>query len=156
MQHPDKHTYNIKLKQMKHWEQTLATYLWNTCNISIYFYNIHIKHLQHITETLERNICNIGEGRPGPIDSGRRGGSRQRVAAHKNHQHYWPHSWVPLARPGTTWGAPACAPSVHRPGAAVGALVAARHPIGVGVREVGKWLGTLLHSGALVPVQKDL
>jgi hypothetical protein len=37
-------------KQMKYWEQKLATYVWNhrnICNILIYFQNIRMKHLQH-------------------------------------------------------------------------------------------------------------
>ena len=57
MQHSDKHTCNIRLKkQVKHWEQTFATYVYNhcnICNIQIYFCNIHTKHLQHISETSE-------------------------------------------------------------------------------------------------------
>jgi hypothetical protein len=41
---------------MKHWEQKLAMYVYNhcnICNIPIYFYNIHMKHLQHTYETSE-------------------------------------------------------------------------------------------------------
>jgi hypothetical protein len=41
---------------MKHWEQTLATYVYNhcnICNISIYFCNTHIKHLQHTLKHLK-------------------------------------------------------------------------------------------------------
>jgi hypothetical protein len=65
MQHPDKHTCNVRLKKMKYWEQKLATYVYNycnICNISIYFCNIHMKHLQHTfetSETLEKDACNI-------------------------------------------------------------------------------------------------
>ena len=66
MQHPDKHSYNIRLnKQMKHWEQTFATYVYgycNICNIPIYFCNIRMKGLQHISETsktLETYACNM-------------------------------------------------------------------------------------------------
>ena len=47
---------------MKHLERTLATYVYNhynMCNISIYFYNIHMKHLQHTSETLETYVCNM-------------------------------------------------------------------------------------------------
>ena len=51
MQHPDKHIYNLRLKkkQMKHLEQTFATYVYNHCNK----YNICMKHLQHTSETSE-------------------------------------------------------------------------------------------------------
>ena len=66
MQHLDKHTYNIRLKkQIKHWEQTFATYVYNHCNICnilIYFYNIHTKRLQHTSNTseiLETYACNM-------------------------------------------------------------------------------------------------
>jgi phage terminase small subunit len=40
---------HICLKQLKHLEQTLATYVYGYCNI----YNIHMKHLQHAYETPE-------------------------------------------------------------------------------------------------------
>ena len=57
MQHPNKHTCNIRLKkEMKHWEQTFITYVYNHCNIyniTIYFCNIHMKYLQHTFETCE-------------------------------------------------------------------------------------------------------
>jgi hypothetical protein len=54
MQHLDKNTCSIRPKtQMKHWEQTFMTYLYNYCNIPIYFCNIHLNHLQHISETPE-------------------------------------------------------------------------------------------------------
>ena len=66
MQHPNKHACNIHLeKQMKHLEQTLATYVYSHCNkynIPIYFCNINIKRLQHIigtSETLETYSCNM-------------------------------------------------------------------------------------------------
>ena len=66
IQRPDKHTYNIRLKkQMKHLEQTLATYVYNHCNICnvlIYFCNIYMKHLQHAyktPKTLETYVCNM-------------------------------------------------------------------------------------------------
>ena len=66
MQHPDKHTCNLRLKQqMKHFEQTLTTYVYshcNMCNILIYFCNILMKHLQHpfeTSETLETYFCNM-------------------------------------------------------------------------------------------------
>ena len=63
MQHPDKHTYKLCLKkQMKHLEQTFATYVYshcNICNILIYFCNIHmntcnipLKHLKHLKHML--------------------------------------------------------------------------------------------------------
>jgi hypothetical protein len=35
---------------MKYFEQTLATYVYNQCNIWIYICNIHAKHLQHTSE----------------------------------------------------------------------------------------------------------
>jgi hypothetical protein len=61
MQHPE--SCNIRLKkQMKHWKQTFATYVYNHCNIPIYFRNIHIKHWQHTSETsatLETDACNM-------------------------------------------------------------------------------------------------
>jgi hypothetical protein len=66
MQHPIEHTCNICLKkQMKHLKQTLATYVYNhcnICNISIYLCNIHMKHMQHTSETsetLKTYACNI-------------------------------------------------------------------------------------------------
>jgi hypothetical protein len=52
---------------MKHWEHTLATYVYNHCNICnilIYFCNIHMKHLKHISETtktLKTYACNMSE-----------------------------------------------------------------------------------------------
>jgi len=39
---------------MKHWEEKLATYVYNhcnICNIPNYFCNIHMKYLQHTSET---------------------------------------------------------------------------------------------------------
>jgi hypothetical protein len=65
VQHSDKHTCNIRLeKQLKHWEQKLATYVYihcNICNILIYFYcftistrntcNIQMKHLKHLKDS---------------------------------------------------------------------------------------------------------
>jgi hypothetical protein len=66
MQHPTKHACNIGQKtEKKHWEQNLATYVYNNyniCNIPIYFCNIHMKRLQHTSKTsktLETNTCNI-------------------------------------------------------------------------------------------------
>jgi hypothetical protein len=66
MQHPNKHTCNIRLeKYMKHWEHKLTTCIYNHCNICsilIYFCNIRMKHLQHISEalkTLEIYVCNM-------------------------------------------------------------------------------------------------
>ena len=56
---------------MKHWEQTVATYVYNhcnICNIPIYFCNIRMKHLKHTYETsktLETCTCNMGEPRDG-------------------------------------------------------------------------------------------
>jgi hypothetical protein len=58
MQHPDKHTCNIRLKTT---DETLGP---DTCNIRvqplhhmqhppIYLYNIHMKHMQHTSETSE-------------------------------------------------------------------------------------------------------
>jgi hypothetical protein len=58
---------------------------------SIYFYNIKIKDLQHTSEmleTLETYICNIGEEKAGPVDSGRRGRSHRRVAARERHPRF--------------------------------------------------------------------
>jgi hypothetical protein len=60
VQHTDKHTCNIRQKKhMKYWEQKIATYMCNHCNISIYFCNIYIKHLQHISGTLKTDACNM-------------------------------------------------------------------------------------------------
>ena len=66
MQHPNKHTFNVRLKkEMKHWKQKLTIYVYNhsnICNIPIYFCNIHMKQLQHtykISETLETQACNM-------------------------------------------------------------------------------------------------
>ena len=65
MQQPNKHICNIHLKkQMKHLEQTLATYVYshcNICNISIYFCTIYMKHLQHAYETPETYACNMSD-----------------------------------------------------------------------------------------------
>jgi hypothetical protein len=71
-------------KQIKHWGQTLATYVYNYCNISIYFCNIAIyfcnirmKHLQHtskITEIFKLYTCKmhrIPMRPPPPSASGR-------------------------------------------------------------------------------------
>jgi hypothetical protein len=58
-------TCNIRLKQMKHFEPILETYVYshcNMCNIPIYFCNIDVKHLQHTSETsetLETYACNL-------------------------------------------------------------------------------------------------
>ena len=52
-------------KLMENWEQTLATYVYNHCNICsipIHFCNIYMKHLQHTSETyeiLETYACNV-------------------------------------------------------------------------------------------------
>jgi hypothetical protein len=52
-------------KQLKHWKQKLATYVYNQCNICnipIYFCNIRMKHLQHLDETSETHetyFCNM-------------------------------------------------------------------------------------------------
>jgi hypothetical protein len=63
---PDKHPCNVHLKkQMKHWQQMFATYIYNhcdICNITIYFCNIYMKHLQHTSKTsatLETDTSNI-------------------------------------------------------------------------------------------------
>ena len=58
-------TCNIRLKQMKHFEPILETYVHrhcNMCNIPIYFCNIDVKHLQHTletSETLKTYVCNM-------------------------------------------------------------------------------------------------
>jgi hypothetical protein len=47
---------------MKYLEHMLATYVYNHCNIPIYFCNIHIKHLQRTSETpetLKIYACNM-------------------------------------------------------------------------------------------------
>ena len=47
---------------MKHFEQTIATYVYshcNMCNILTYFYNNNIKYLQYTFEIFETYICNI-------------------------------------------------------------------------------------------------
>ena len=62
----------------------------------IYFCSIHNKQLQHTfetTKTLETCICIIGEGKPGPVDSSRRGQSRRRAAAHEHHRHQY-RAWL--------------------------------------------------------------
>ena len=65
LQHPNKHTLFGKKTPMKHWEQKLATYVYNyysMCNIPINFCNIRMKHLQHTSETsetLETYSCNM-------------------------------------------------------------------------------------------------
>ena len=38
---------------MKHCEQRFATYVYNHCNILIYFCNMHTKYLKHTSETFE-------------------------------------------------------------------------------------------------------
>jgi hypothetical protein len=45
--------------------------------LPIYFCNIHKKQLEHTPETY---ICNIGEGKPGPVDSSCRGRSQRRMS----------------------------------------------------------------------------
>jgi hypothetical protein len=98
---------------MKHFEQTLATRLWNTfniCNILIYICNIHIKHLQHTSdniwwyETLETYSCTKGEGEARAGWFWPQSGSRRRVAAREHHQH-GSCLWVPLDQWGPTWSA---------------------------------------------------
>jgi hypothetical protein len=119
MQYLDKNTCNICVKHMQHPDKTLATCVWNICNIQIRhllqhtfeteetFAKIyHMWQLQHTSETLEIYICNIGEGKAGTV---RRGGIWRRAAA-REHHHYSPHLWVPLARPGKIWGAKTRAP----------------------------------------------
>jgi hypothetical protein len=49
MQHLYTNACNIRLKQMKYFEQMLATYATSL----IYLCNIHIKQLQHAYETFE-------------------------------------------------------------------------------------------------------
>ena len=90
----------IRLKrQMEHLERTLATYVYNhcnMCNIMIYFCNIQMKHLQHISEiseTIEIYSCNMRfqrnislllgrmEARPYVVFSG--GGSATAVVARR-------------------------------------------------------------------------
>ena len=47
---------------MKYLERTLATYVYNycnMCNITIYFCNIHMKHLQHTPEIIETYSYNM-------------------------------------------------------------------------------------------------
>jgi hypothetical protein len=51
---------------MKHFEQTLTTYVYsycNMCNIPIYFYNIHMQHLQYISETLKHTLATYASSR---------------------------------------------------------------------------------------------
>jgi hypothetical protein len=63
IQHPDQNTCKYTSEtEMKHFEQSLATFSWNTCNICnipIYFCNIHMKHLQHTSETSKTHESNI-------------------------------------------------------------------------------------------------
>ena len=52
-------------------------------HLPIYFCNIHKKQLQHtfeMTETPKTYICNIGEGKPGPVDFSRQGRCRWRMS----------------------------------------------------------------------------
>ena len=54
MQHPNKKRLQKYVSNTDEiFEQALAICLLNTCNISIYFCNIHMKHLQHTYETSE-------------------------------------------------------------------------------------------------------
>jgi hypothetical protein len=66
MQHLDKilAICNIQINKLAtyvsktdgHWEKTLATYVYNHCNICdipIYFCNVYLKHLQHTFKTFE-------------------------------------------------------------------------------------------------------
>ena len=80
------HICNTRLKQMKHSEHTLETYVYshcNMCNISIYFCNILMKHLQHTSktsETFEMYTCNmhhIPVRSPLPSASGHQSHSRR-------------------------------------------------------------------------------
>jgi hypothetical protein len=93
-------------KQMKHFEQTLATCFSNTydicnvCNIP----DLVLQHQDEIIATYISNVSNIWRGKAGPIDSGHRGGSWRRAVAREHYQHR-PRSWVPLTRPEKTLGA---------------------------------------------------
>ena len=61
MQHPNKHTCNIRLKQLKHLKHTLATYVYSHCNIcntrstfTTSRWNIciiHLKRMKHAVAT---------------------------------------------------------------------------------------------------------
>jgi hypothetical protein len=83
-----KHTCNIPLKkQMKHWRHTLATYVYNhcnICNIPIYFCNIRVKQLKHTSkasETFQIYTCNMHHilvRSPPPSALGHRSRSRRR------------------------------------------------------------------------------
>jgi hypothetical protein len=61
MQYPDKHTCNIRLKkQIKHWEQILAIYVYNLQHMQHLdlLCNIRMKHLKYTYETSEtRETC---------------------------------------------------------------------------------------------------
>jgi hypothetical protein len=73
---------------MKHWEEKLATYVYNhcnICNIPMYFCNIHMKHLQHTYETSETlETCVLqhrgGWGRSIPVIAIGAGSKRWRVS----------------------------------------------------------------------------
>jgi hypothetical protein len=55
----------MRLKQMKHFEQTLATYVYNHCNMC----NIHMKHTSKISKTLQTYVSKYMEGRGQSIPS---------------------------------------------------------------------------------------
>jgi hypothetical protein len=103
---------SICLKEMKHFEQTLATYLWNTCNIYniwINFCNIQMKHLKYTSKTLETYSLHFPKqscyGHRHPMGSSDRmpaqlGKSRgQALCTHRGHYPFLlcyqvPTSWV--------------------------------------------------------------
>jgi hypothetical protein len=49
----------MRLKQMKYFEQTLATYVYNHCNIR----NIHMKHTSETSKTLQTYVSKYMKGR---------------------------------------------------------------------------------------------
>jgi len=73
-------------KTVKHFQQTLATCLWNTCsisicNISIYFCNIHMKHLKHTSETSETLETFMGAQKCTALSVAPRGPAGQKCTA---------------------------------------------------------------------------
>jgi hypothetical protein len=81
----------MRLKQMKHSEQTLATYVYNiaTCATSKNYYcNIHIKHLKHFKHL----FCNIGKtGAMRVAIGGERAPPTPALAATPEHHHHQHH-----------------------------------------------------------------
>jgi hypothetical protein len=93
--HPDQNACNIRLEQMRHFEQTLATCLWNTCNTPDLLCNIPKKQLQHRNIHLQHRWGKAWASRFQPSGSepttcgGARAPPAPSTTTSQRHQH-WP------------------------------------------------------------------